>query len=78
MMKNKMKHNGPRSMVSIREVAGNRQANNLLDSHLAEVIRPWFSPDDQSRFAWALAALDRPQHREDAAACLGIKIVPAV
>ncbi len=71
------KNNGHR-MVSIREVAGKRQANNLLDFRLADVVRPWFSGDEQQKYAWAFEAIDHPRRRAKAAASLGLEILPAM
>lgn len=63
-------------MVSIRDRLSGKQANNLLDHRLGDSVRPWFSGMEQEDVARALAALDRPDQRDSAAAFLGLEIVP--
>lgn len=69
------------AMVSVRELLGRRQANNVLESNLRESVRPWFSEwvqaEDGARVKQALKELEEPARRAAAAAYLGLEITPA-
>lgn len=63
-------------LVSVHDCNRGRQAHNMLDYRLGDSVRPWFAGENSDDIDWALRALDDPSERDDAAAYLGLRIVP--
>ncbi|MSS85289.1 hypothetical protein FYJ24_11090 [Actinomycetaceae bacterium WB03_NA08] len=66
--------------VSIHDRNRGYQALNLVDTGLADVVRPWFTGYEgpaARRIETAINALDRPAQRDRAADFLGLEIKPA-
>lgn len=62
--------------VSVRDLVGDRQANNLHIGVLAETVRPWYAEWlGSEQVADAIEGLNSEETREAAARFLGLELI---
>lgn len=64
----------PTVTVSVFDMNSDRQAQNLNIEQLAAAVTPWFVDWDDAEIRQAIALLNVPSRREDAAHYLGLDV----